>query len=53
MENEILKEVWKAKDEIVQEHDNDIDSLVKELRKKEELEKENVVDLSHGDRDAA
>jgi hypothetical protein len=53
MENDILREIWKSKDEMAEEHGNDIDSLVRDLRKKEEQEREEVVDLSHGDRDPA
>ena len=46
MKNEILEELWKVKDGISEEYENNIDAIVKVLREKEEKEVNPVVDLS-------
>ncbi len=52
MKNEILEELWKAKDELGQKYGNNVDALAKALKTKEKDEKNNVIDLSN-DRKAA
>jgi hypothetical protein len=53
MENEILEEVWKIKDEISKRYDFNIDKMVKDLKKAEEGHKERIVDLSKKAKKAA
>jgi hypothetical protein len=53
MKNEILEELWKAKDELSEEYGNDIDALAKALKEKEKNEAKLVVDLSHAVKAAA
>ena len=53
MKNEILKELWKTKDQIAKEHGYDIEKLAKELRQKEKEEANKVVDLSKDIRKAS
>jgi len=53
MENEILEEVWKIKDEISKKYDFNIDKLVKDLKRAEKGHKERIVDLSKKARKAA
>jgi hypothetical protein len=53
MENEILEEVWKIKDEIAKKYDFNIDKMVKDLKKAEDGHKERIVDLSKKTKKAA
>jgi len=46
MRNEILEELWKSKDEIAAENENDIKSLIKKLKEGEERDKNRIVDFS-------
>jgi len=46
MKNEILEELWEAKDQLAHEYDYDIEKLVKELRKKEKETGISVIDLT-------
>jgi ATP-dependent Zn protease len=53
MKNEILEELWKAKDELGEEYGNDIDALAKALIEKEKNESNHIIDLSHNKKAAA
>ncbi len=46
MKNEILEELWQAKDAVAKEYGYDIDNLVKGLREKEKFEKNRVINLN-------
>ena len=46
MENEVLEELWKSKDEVAESHGYDIEKLAKALREKQKLESAEIVDLS-------
>ena len=46
MKNEILEEIWKIKDEIAGEHDFNIDSIAKNLKKMEKKHQKDVVNYS-------
>jgi hypothetical protein len=46
VENEILGELWKIKDEIASENNFDIDAIAAKLREKERNEKQKVINLS-------
>jgi hypothetical protein len=45
MKDEIIQEVWKAKDSISAEHHHDVRSLVEALRVKEKASRACIVDL--------
>ena len=45
MNDEILQEVWRAKDEISAEHEYDVMRLVREMRSRESASSSRVVDL--------
>jgi len=49
MNDEIMEEVWRAKDEISAKHDYDVMRLVQEMRSRESASSSRVVDL-HADR---
>lgn len=51
MNDEILQEVWRVKDEISAEHEYDVMRLVREMRSRESASNSRVVDL-HADRQA-
>jgi hypothetical protein len=53
MKNEILEEIWKIKDEIAGEHDFNIDSIAKNLMKKEKKHKKNIVNYTKKAKKAA
>ena len=46
MENEVLEELWKSKDEIAESYGYDIEKLSRGLREKQKLESAEIVDLS-------
>ena len=46
MADEIIREVWRIKDEIAREHGNDIDRLVAYFRSRPRLSGERYIDLS-------
>ena len=46
MADEIIREVWRIKDEIAREHGNDVDRLVAYFRSRPRLPGERYVDLS-------
>jgi hypothetical protein len=46
MNDEIMKEIWKNKDEIARENSHDIDKLAKAMKKKEKNSGHKVIDLS-------
>ena len=46
MADEIIQELWDAKDAIAREHGYDVDSLFEHLRAKQQREGRRVVDLS-------
>lgn len=45
MADEVIRELWRIKDEIAQEHGNDLDALVAHLRNENLRERRDVVDL--------
>jgi hypothetical protein len=45
VKDEIIEEVWKAKDAISAEHDHDVRRLVESLRAKEKTSGARVIDL--------
>lgn len=47
MADDIIKELWKIKDAIAQEHDGKIDSLVARLRKMNPPKRQRLVDLEN------
>ena len=53
MKNEILEEIWKVKDEIAQEHDFNIDSIAKNLMKREKKHIKKIVNYSKKAKKAA
>ncbi|MEW6756492.1 MAG: hypothetical protein AB1505_36800 [Candidatus Latescibacterota bacterium] len=46
MADEIIRELWRIKDAIAAEHDQDVDSLVAALRTRRRPEGQEVVDLT-------
>ena len=46
MKDEIIEEVWKAKDELAQQFEYDLDRLATALRQKEQEHGAKVVDFS-------
>ncbi|MEW6237102.1 MAG: hypothetical protein AB1656_17095 [Candidatus Omnitrophota bacterium] len=46
MPDEIMKELWKIKDDIAQEHGYDVDALIAHLRERRGADDRRVVDLS-------
>jgi len=53
MENEILEELWKAKEQVAAEFEYDIDKLITCLKDKQKSQKADVVDLSKENKKAA
>jgi hypothetical protein len=53
MKNEILEEVWKAKEEVSRRHNGDVKELAEDLRQREKQTKKQVVDMSHKEKDVA
>ncbi|MGE5295719.1 MAG: hypothetical protein ACM3VT_12900 [Solirubrobacterales bacterium] len=47
MKDEIIEEVWKAKDEIARECGYDLNKLAERLRKAQDQEKRRVVDFTN------
>jgi hypothetical protein len=45
MDDPIIKELWRIKDEVAREHGYDLDALAATLRNKEAEEEREVVDL--------
>ena len=48
MADDIIRELWRIKDTIAQEHDGKVDSLVARLRKRDRPKHQRVVDLESG-----
>lgn len=46
MSDEVIRELWRVKDEIAKEFNYDIDALVADLRRRQEESGRPVVDLS-------
>ena len=46
MPDAIIKELWKAKDDIAREHGYNVDALIAHLRECQEADERKVVDLS-------
>jgi hypothetical protein len=45
MKDEIIQQVWKAKDELAARHDHDVRRMAEYLRRKEQVSGHAVVDL--------
>ena len=48
MKDEILEEVWRAKDELAAKYNNNVATMFADLRKREQSSGRHYVDLSQG-----